>query len=126
MNKTTFAMWARPDNFCTWSKSIGHPIISAISLILAGPMMIYSCWKHFDKKPRGEGEDRHYIEEPATNGKNQVWIRLRTHPNYFLDLICSKLVNRNFGNNKGFFNIYFKNKHPVRSFTPAMYTFKRN
>ena len=125
MDKTNLAMWARPDNFYTWSKSIGFGFLAALVFPLYALMLIYTSFKHYDTKPRGEGEDRVYIKEVATNGKNQAWLRLRTHPNIFLDIICTYLIARNFGHNKGFFNEYFVDGHPLRSFPFTMYSFKR-
>lgn len=125
MDKTRIDMWLRPDNFYTWSKTLEFDSLAMLVFPLYAIALIYTSWKASDKKPRGEGKDRIYIEEPATNGKNQAFIRLRTHYNSFLDAVCSRLIAKNFGHNKGFFNKYFDKSQPLLSFTPDQYNFKR-
>lgn len=103
----------RPDNLYTWSKALDRNLLAAIVRPLAYAMMRGSCRKYLDKKPRGEGENRHYINEPATSGKIQVWVRLRANPDNKFAAVCTDLVEANFFSWAEVFIIYFHPLSPI-------------
>ena len=112
----------RPDNAYTWFKCAGYPFLALPFLPLASAMMIYSCWKVNDKKPRGEGKHRSYISELATSGKLQVWTRLHAVRMPITKWICNKLINRSPWNGwKTVFKVYFEAHHPLLGYPKENY-----
>ena len=120
--KTSWDQRLRPDNFITWYHMEWYLIpITIFMMIFAIPMILWSCFDLYDDQPRGEGEDRIYIEELATSGKLQVWIRLHCMRWLPIKRICTWLLPARYGNWKGVFDTYFPKGHPLKQYLPFQY-----
>ena len=125
LKRIPWYVYARPDNFFTWtfaSKNYLMYPLAALLMPLASLMMIYSCYKVYDKKPRGEGEHRVYVKLLATSGKLQVWTRLKAVPMPITQKICNYFINRSPWNGwKAVFGVYFEANHPLNGYPKENY-----
>ena len=123
LTRIPWYVYARPDNFYTWSVCAKkHWLLRKLALPFASLMMIYSCYKVYDKKPRGEGEHRVYVKLLATSGKLQVWTRLKAVPMPITEKICNYFINRSPWNGwKAVFGVYFEANHPLNGYPKENY-----
>lgn len=122
VTRVPWYVYARPDNFYTWSVCAKkHWLLRKLALPFASLMMIYSCYKFYDKKPRGEGKDRVYIQQLATSGKLQVWTRLKAVRMPITQKICNYLIESDWGAWKQVFRTYFETGHPINSYPREAY-----
>ena len=123
LKRIPWYVYARPDNFYTWSVCAKkHWLLRKLALPFASLMMIYSCYKVYDKKPRGEGKHRVYVKLLATSGKLQVWTRLKAVPMPITEKICNYFINRSPWNGwKAVFGVYFEANHPLNGFPKENY-----